>query len=229
MGIGPRRWNGREPWLAQLGPHFSGEMGERAPGAVPLDPAGERVSFPHTPFLWTVVEAAWFFISVPGLRPLKPTPHGPPTSSGGREKWFLDGRKKWETKRFFSSFSQRVPAHVLSPPSRWAGRYGPSTVRAAGQVSRQKYSLPPHTHQRRGSRGRNLLPRGFFPPFLPKKWGPGWASHRSRPFQRRGTISTTSPPDKPSIFPGHTLGKPTVSLRKKYTPCPTFFIRFRPL
>ena len=48
-------------WPSRAGPHFSGEMGERAPGAVPLDPAGERVSFPHTPFLWTVVEAAWFF------------------------------------------------------------------------------------------------------------------------------------------------------------------------
>ena len=63
---------------SRAGPHFSGEMGERAPGDLklvlrvgsgrtvprtvrPLDPVGERVSFPHTPFLWTVVEAAWFF------------------------------------------------------------------------------------------------------------------------------------------------------------------------
>ena len=52
---------------------------------------------------------------------------------------------------------------------------------------------PPQPHQRRGSRGRNLLPRGFFPPFLPKKWGPGWASHRSLPFQRRAQRPTMAP------------------------------------
>ena len=34
-------------------------------------------------------------------------------------------------------------------------------------------------NKRRGSRGRNLLPRGFFPPFLPKKWGPGRAGQGS--------------------------------------------------
>ena len=38
------------------------EIGERTPGDfAPWTPAGERVSFPHTPFLWTVVEAAIFF------------------------------------------------------------------------------------------------------------------------------------------------------------------------
>ena len=59
----------------------------------------------------------------------------------------------------------------------------------------KKEVQPPPTqpHQRRGSRGRNLLPRGFFPPFLPKKWGPGWASHRSLPFQRRRRNPATRP------------------------------------
>ena len=117
-----------------------------------------------------------------------------PPARAGRRGWFVDRRKKWETEWFFSSFSQRVPSHVPSPPSRWAGRYEPFTVRAAGQVSRKRYSLPTPPHQRRGSRGRNLLPRGFFPPFLPKKWGPGWASHRSRPFQRRGDKTQNTRP-----------------------------------
>ena len=49
------------------------------------------------------------------------------------------------------------------------------------------------SHQRRESRGKNLFPLGFFPLFLPKKWGPGWASQGSLPFQRRGPIPTTSP------------------------------------
>ena len=51
--------------------------------------------------------------------------------------------EKWKPERLLSAFSQRVPRHVPSPPSRWAGRYGPFNVRAAGQVSRKRYSLPP--------------------------------------------------------------------------------------
>ena len=47
---------------SQPGPYFFEEIGERTPrGFAPWTPAGERVSFPHTPFLWTVVEAAIFF------------------------------------------------------------------------------------------------------------------------------------------------------------------------
>ena len=109
----------------------------------------------------------------PGLRPPRPTPHGPPTSSGGREKWFVDGRRKRETKRFLSAFSQRVPTHVPSPPSRWAGRYGPSNVRAAGRVSRKKYSLPQHNPTREGDPGGGTSsPGGSFPHFFPRNGAP---------------------------------------------------------
>ena len=109
----------------------------------------------------------------PGLRPPRPTPHGPPTSSGGREKWFIDGRRKWETERLLSAFSQRVPTHVPSPPSRWAGRYEPFTVRAAGQVSRKRYSLPPHNPTREGSpEGRTSSLWGSFPHFFPRNGAP---------------------------------------------------------
>ena len=109
----------------------------------------------------------------PGLRPPKPAPHGPPTGSGGRERWFVDGRKKWETEWFFSSFSQRVPSHVPSPPSRWAGRYGPFAVRAAGQVTSEKYSLPPHNPTREGSpEGRTSSLWGSFPYFFPRNGAP---------------------------------------------------------
>ena len=109
----------------------------------------------------------------PGLRPQRPTPHGPPTSSGGREKWFVDGRRKRETKRFLSAFSQRVPTHVPSPPSRWAGRYGPFNVRAAGQVSRKRYSLPPHNPTREGGPGGGTSsPGGSFPHFFPRNGAP---------------------------------------------------------
>ena len=109
----------------------------------------------------------------PGLRPQRPTPHGPPTSSGGREKWFIDSRKKWETERVFSTFSQRVPTHVPSPPSRWAGRYEPFTVRAAGQVTSETYSLPPHNPTREGGPGGGTSsPGGSFPHFFPRNGAP---------------------------------------------------------
>ncbi len=82
--------------------------------------------------------------------------------------------------------------HVPSPPSRWAGRYQRDKERAAGQVLRKKYSLPTPSHQRRESRGKNLFPLGFFPPFLPKKWGPGWASQV--PCRSNGTGENPPPP-----------------------------------
>ena len=92
---------------------------------------------------------------------------------GGREKWFVDGRKKWETKWFFSSFSQRVPVHVPSPPSRWAGRYGPFAERAAGQVFHKKYSLPPPNPTREGSpEGRTSSLWSSFPHFFPRNGAP---------------------------------------------------------
>ena len=152
----------------------------------------------------------------------------PPARAGGRSGLLTGGESGKP-----NGYSLPSPKGYLpTSPARPAGGRAVTGLSLGGPQARypvRSTASPKQPHQRRGSRGRNLLPRGFFPPFLPKKWGPGWASHRSLPFQRRGPIPTTSPPDKPSIFPGHTLGKPTVSLRKKYTPCPTFFIRFRPL
>ena len=92
---------------------------------------------------------------------------------GGRERWFVDGRRKRETKRLLSAFSQRAPTHVPSPPSRWVGRYGPFTVRAAGQVTSEKYNLPPHHPTREGSpEGRTSSLWGSFPHFFPRNGAP---------------------------------------------------------
>ena len=81
--------------------------------------------------------------------------------------------EKWKPERLLSAFSQRVPTHAPSPPSRWAGRYGPSNVRAAGRVSRKKYSLPPHNPTREGSpEGRTSSLWGSFPHFFPRNGAP---------------------------------------------------------
>ena len=118
----------------------------------------------------------------PGLRPLKPTPHGQPTGSGGREKWFIDGRRKWETEKvtlrlFPKGIHPRPqPAQPVGGPLRaflWEGRR-PGT-------KTEVQPPPSQPHQRRESRGKNFFPLGFFPPFLPKKWGPG----RAGPVPRR--------------------------------------------
>ena len=160
-----RRWNGRELWLAQPGPHFLGRNGGK-------NPRGKRF-FPLDSLLWwgCVGEGCTSHL-VPGLRPPRPTPHGPPPGSGGREKWFVDGRRKRETKRFLSAFSQRAPTHVPSPPSRWAGRYGPFNVRAAGQVPRKKYSLPHTTPPEKGVPGEEPPPPGVLSPISSQEMGP---------------------------------------------------------
>ncbi|MFR7688988.1 hypothetical protein, partial [Evtepia gabavorous] len=68
---------------------------------------------------------------LPGLRPLRPTPHGPPTSLGGREKWFIDGRRKRKTEkailRLFpkGTHLRPQPAQPVGGPLRafrWEGR-----------------------------------------------------------------------------------------------------------
>ena len=68
------------------------------------------------------------------------------------------------------TYPRPQPAQPVGGPLRafrWEGR----RPRTKAEVQRLTTS-----HQRRESRGKNLFPRGFFPPFLPKKWGPGWAS-----------------------------------------------------
>ena len=152
--------------LPGRGPISWEEMGERTPGG--------GGSSPGTPFSGGGCGGGCTSYEIPGLRPsLCHAGNGPPTGSGGREKWFVDGRRKRETKRLLSAFSQRVPTHVPSPPSRWAGRYGPFNVRAAGQVTSEKYNLPPHNPTREGSPEEGTsFPLVFFPLFLQRNRAP---------------------------------------------------------
>ena len=136
------------------------------------EPPGEEVPSPWNPILWWRNGGRWLGRYRPGLRPPRPTPHGPPTSLGGREKWFVDGRRKRETERLFSAFSQRVPTHVPSPPSRWAGRYQRDKERAAGQVLRKKYSLPHTIPPEKGVQREEPLPSGVLSPISSQEMGP---------------------------------------------------------
>ena len=96
----------------------------------------------------------------------------PPARAGGRSG-LLTGGESGKPKRLLSAFSQRVSIHVPSPPSRWAGRYGPFNVRAAGQVTSEKYNFPPHNPTREGSpEGRTSSLWGSFPHFFPRNGAP---------------------------------------------------------
>ena len=117
----------------------------------------------------------------------------PPARTGGRSG-LLTGGKSGKSKGFSLPSPKGYPS---TSPARPAGGRAVTGLSLGGPQAGypvRSTASPTPPHQRRGSRGRNLLPRGFFPPFLPKKWGPGWASHRSLPFQRRGRNPATPPP-----------------------------------
>ena len=96
----------------------------------------------------------------------------PPARAGGRSG-LLTGGESGNPNGYSLPFSQRVPSHIPSPPSRWAGRYGPFAVRAAGRVSCKKYGLPPHNPTREGgSGGGTSSPGGSFPHFFPRNGAP---------------------------------------------------------
>ena len=96
----------------------------------------------------------------------------PPARAGGRSG-LLTGGESGNPNGYSLPFSQRVPSHIPSPPSQWAGRYGPFAVRAAGRVSCKKYGLPPHNPTREGSpEGRTSSLWGSFPHFFPRNGAP---------------------------------------------------------
>ena len=62
----------------------------------------------------------WFCQAWPAAS--KTNVHGPPTSSGGRERWFVDGRKKvgteWFFLPFFKGYRRPQPAQPVGGPLR---------------------------------------------------------------------------------------------------------------
>ena len=180
-GFCPRRWNGRE---------------RSPPGQASLKKIGERRRpRKEVPFPWnhSLVEEWGKVVSQVGLAcGLKTNASWPAHQLRRAGEVVFDVRRR-ETERLFSAFSQR---YLLTSPARPAGGRAVTSVTKEGRrPGTRKSSLPPPSHQRRESRGKNLFPLGFFPPFLPKKWGPGWASHRSLPFQRRRNCPPL--PEKP--------------------------------
>ena len=165
-GSSPTPLERRGTVVSQPGPYFLEEIGERTPRGRRFLPLGTPFSGGGTG------EGGWVGMGLAcGLQDQRLMAR-PPARAGGRSG-LLTGGESGKTKRFLSAFSQRVPPHVPSPPSRWAGRYGPFAVRAAGQVSRKRYSLPPHNPTREGSpEGRTSSLWGSFPHFFPRNGAP---------------------------------------------------------
>ena len=112
----------------------------------------------------------------------------PPARAGGRSG-LLTGGESGNPNGYSLPFSQRVPSHIPSPPSRWAGRYGPFAVRAAGRVSCKKYGLPPHNPTREGSpEGRTSSLWGSFPHFFPRNGAPAGQATVPRRSNGAGTV-----------------------------------------
>ena len=123
----------------------------------------------------------------------------PPARASGRSG-LLSGGKSGKSK----GFSLPSPkGHLPTPParpSRWAGHEA-LVLEAAGQVGRSKKIAASTPAWRKRVRGKETLfpggvsgqsPECSFPHFS-REMGPRPGGPRSRPFQRRGPIPTTSP------------------------------------
>ena len=159
----------------ELGPPggapFLWRNGGEHQGAVPWTPWGKEFLSP-TPLSLTVVEAAWVFCRPTWPAASKTNASRPAHQLGRREKWFVDGRRK--RKPNGSSLpSPKGYYHVPSPPSRWAGRYGPFQCEGRRPGNQREVQLPPHNPTRRGSpEGRTSSLWGSFPHFFPRNGAP---------------------------------------------------------
>ena len=133
----------------------------------------------------------------------------PPARAGGRSGLLTGG----ESGKPNGSSLPSPKGYLPTSPARPAGGRAVTGLSLGGPQAGypvRSTASPTQPHQRRGSRGRNLLPRGFFPPFLPKKWGPGRAGQGSLPFQRRG-----AKPTRPPHPPHSRLSNPKLRMRFK--------------
>ena len=133
----------------------------------------------------------------------------PPARAGGRSGLLSGGKVETRTVTLCLLPKGTPPRPQPAQPVGGPLRAFQCEGRRPG--NQREVQLPPtQPHQRRESRGKNLFPLGFFPPFLPKKWGPGRAGQGSLPFQRRKEKPTMGPARKdPVPRPSH--GKGTAS------------------
>ena len=131
----------------------------------------------------------------------------PPARAGGRSGLLTGGESGKPNGYFLPS----PKGHLPTSPARPAGGRAVTGLSLGGPQARYPIrgtASPTQPHQRRESRGKNLFPLGFFPPFLPKKWGPG----RAGPVPCRSN-GAGRPPQAPR--PGASRSRPFRQCRDK--------------
>ena len=136
----------------------------------------------------------------------------PPARAAGRSGLLTEGESG--KPKGFSPPSPK--GYSPTSPARPAGgraATGLFAVRAAGQVSRQKYSLPHTTPPERGSRGGTSSPGGSFPHFFPRNGAPAGQA----PVPRRSNGVGETPQRAPLREP---LSPRSNGVRTSYIPHP---------
>ena len=192
-GSSPTPLERRGTVVSQPGPYFLEEIGERTPRGRRFLPLGTPFSGGGTG------EGGWVGMGLAcGLQDQRLMAR-PPARAGGRGGSLTGGKSG---KR--NGFSPPFPKGYLSTsPARPAGGRAATGLSLGGPQARYPVrgtASPTQLHQRRESRGKNLFPLGFFPPFLPKKWGPGRVGQGSLPFQRRGSWNNLLPQQKKHLL-----------------------------
>ena len=166
VGIGPRRWNGREPWLAQPGPHFLGRNGGK-------NPRGRRF-LPRDPLLWwgCVGEAVLltdYLACGPHIE--RPVTARPPAGRAGDVGRYPLGEGREEPFGFPLSPPVNKP---LLPPARAGGRAMRRwSWRPQARPLPDGTTFPRSSHQRMGFQGEGTsFPLVFFPLFLQRNRAP---------------------------------------------------------
>ena len=162
VGCFHRRWNGREPWLAQPEPHFLGRNGGK-------NPRGRRF-LPRDPLLWwggvgeAVLLTYYLACGPPSERPVTARP---PAGRAGNVDRYPLGEGREEPFGFPLSPPVNKP---LLPPARaggramrrwsWRPQARPIPTQPPSPVPPPENGVP---------RGRNLLPLGVLSPISSKK------------------------------------------------------------
>ena len=192
-GSSPTPLERRGTVVSQPGPYFLEEIGERTPRGRRFLPLGTPFSGGGTG------EGGWVGMGLAcGLQDQRLMAR-PPARAGGRSGSLTGGKSG---KR--NGFSPPFPKGYLSTsPARPPAGRAATGLSLGGPQARYPVrgtASPTQLHQRRESRGKNLFPLGFFPPFLPKKWGPGRVGQGSLPFQRRGSWNNLLPQQKKHLL-----------------------------
>ena len=155
---------------SRAGPYFFEEIGERTPGAVPLDPRGGKSFFPPHPFSPGWSRSGDLLLSAYlacGLHIERPVTARPPAGRAGD----VEGYPLGEGREYTCGFPLFPPVNEpLLPPARaggramrrwsWRPQARPIPTQPPSPVPPPENGVP---------RGRNLLPLGVLSPISSKK------------------------------------------------------------